>query len=71
MQYLKAILTRQAEAAISEMGLSSKPYYHAFDIFSGKYGRSDVIVNAQFKKIHTNPPIGRMILRELSNLQMW
>ena len=26
-------------------------------IYSEKYGRSDVIVNAQFKKIHTQPPI--------------
>ena len=26
-------------------------------IYSEKYGRSDVIVNAKFKKIHTHPPI--------------
>ena len=57
MQYLKTSLTGQSRAAISVMGLSSQSYYHAWDILCEKYGRSDVIVNAQFKKIHTHPPI--------------
>ena len=57
MQYLKTSLTGQAKAAISGMGFSSQSYYHAWDILCEKYGRSDVIVNAQFKKIHTHPPI--------------
>ena len=39
------------------MGFSSKSFYHAWDILPDKYGRSDVIVNAQLKKIHTHPPI--------------
>ena len=39
------------------MGFSSQSYYHAWDILCEKNGRSDVIVNAQFKKIHTHPPI--------------
>ena len=55
--YLKTSLTGQAKAAISGMGFSSQSYYHAWDILCEKYGRSDVIVNAQFKKIHTHPPI--------------
>ena len=57
MQYLKTSLTGQAKAAISGMGFSSQSCYHSWDILCEKYGRSDVIVNAQFKKIHTNPPI--------------
>ena len=57
MQYLKTSLTGQAKAAISGMGFSSQSYYHAWDILCEKYGRSDVIVNTQFKKIHTHPPI--------------
>ena len=57
MQYLKTSLTGQAKAAISGMGFSSQSYYHAWNILSDKYGRSDVKVNAQFKKIHTHPPI--------------
>ena len=57
MQYLKTSLTGQAKAAISGIGFSSQSYYHAWDILCEKYGRSDVIVNAQFKKIHTHPPI--------------
>ena len=57
MPYLKTSLTGQAKAAISGMGFSSQPYYHAWDILCEKYGRSDAIVNAQFKKIHTHPPI--------------
>ena len=57
MQYLETSLTGQAKAAISGMGSSSQSYYHARDILCEKYGRSDVIVNAQFKKIHTHPPI--------------
>ena len=57
MQYLKTSLTGQAEAAISGMGFGSQSYYHAWDILCEKYGRSDVIVIAQFKKIHTHPPI--------------
>ena len=57
VHYLKTSLTSQAKAAISGMGFSSQPYYHAWDILCEKYGRSDVIVNAQFKKKHTHPPI--------------
>ena len=57
MQYLKTRLTGQAKAAISGMGVSSQSYYHAWDVLCEKYGRSDVIVNAQFKKIHIHPPI--------------
>ena len=47
----------QAKAAISGMGFSSQSYYQAWDILCEKYGRSDSIVNAQFKKIHTHAPI--------------
>ena len=57
MQYLKKSLTGQAKAAISGLGFSSQSYYHAWDILCEKYVRSDVTVNAQFKKIHTHPPI--------------
>ena len=57
MQYLKTSLTGQAKAEISGVGFSSQSYYHALDILCEKYDRSDVIVNAQFKKIHTHPPI--------------
>ena len=57
MQNLKTSLTSQANAAILGMGFSSKSYYHAWDILCEKYGRSDVIVNAQLKKMHTHPPI--------------
>ena len=57
MQYLKTSLTGQAKAAISGMGFCSQSYYHAWDILCEKYGRSDFIVNAQFKKIHTHPPV--------------
>ena len=57
MQYLKTNLKGQVKAAISGMGFSSQSYHHTWDILCEKYGRSDVIVNAQFKKIHTNPPI--------------
>ena len=54
---LKTSLTGQSKAAISGMRLSSQSYYHAWDLLCEKYGRSDVIVNAQFKKILTHPPI--------------
>ena len=57
MQYLKASLTGQAKAAIKVLGFSSQSNYYDWDIFFEKYGRSDVIVNAQFKKIHTHPPV--------------
>ena len=57
MQYLKTSLKGQAKAAISGMGFSSQSYYHAWDILCEKYGRSDFIVNAQFKKMHTHPPV--------------
>ena len=57
MQYLKTSLTGQAKATISGMRLSSQSHYYARDILCEKYGRSDVIVNAQIKKIHTHPPI--------------
>ena len=57
MQYLQTSLTGQAKPTTSGMGLSSQSYYHAWDIHCEKYRRSDVIVNAQFKKIQTYPPI--------------
>ena len=57
MQYLKTSLTGQATAAKSQTGFSSQSYYHAWDILCEKYGRSVVIVNAQFKKTHTHAPI--------------
>ena len=57
MQYLKTSLTGQAKAAISGMGFSSQSYYHAWGILCEKYSRSDVLVNVQFKKIHSHPPI--------------
>ena len=57
MPYLKTSLTGQAKAAISGTGFSSQPYYHAWDILCEKYGRSNVIVNAQFKKYILKPPI--------------
>ena len=57
MQNFKTSLTGQAKAAISGTGFCSQSYYHALDILCEKYGTSNVIVNAQFKKIHTHPPI--------------
>ena len=39
------------------MGFSSQSYYHAWDILCETYGRSEIIVNAQLKKLHTHPPI--------------
>ena len=39
------------------MGFSSQSYHHAWDILYENYVRSDVTVKAQFKKIHTHPPI--------------
>ena len=57
MRYLKTSLTGQAKAAISGMGFSLQSYYHAWDILCENYGRSDVIVNAQFRKLHTHSPI--------------
>ena len=57
MQYLKTSLTGPTKAAVSGMGFSSQSYYHAWDILCEKYGRSDVKVNAQFKKIYNHPPI--------------
>ena len=57
MQYLKTSLTGQVKAAVLGTGISSQSYYHAWDLLCEKYGRSDVIDNDQFKKIHTHPPI--------------
>ena len=57
MQYLKTSLTGQAKEAISGMGFSSQSYYNAWDVLCEQYGRSDVLVKAQLKKIHTHPPV--------------
>ena len=38
------------------MAFGSKSNYHAWDILCEKYGSPSVIDNAQFKKIHTDPP---------------
>ena len=70
MQYLKASLTKHAKFATSGMGFKSQSYYHAWDTLFQKYGRSNVSVKAHFKKMHTHPRVGTIILRETSNLQM-
>ena len=59
IQYLKTSLKGQAKAAISGMGFNLQSCNHVLDILCEKYGRSDVIVNAQFKKLHSHPPIRR------------
>ena len=56
MLYLKTSLTGQAKAAIPGMGFSSQSYHYAWDTLCENYGRSDVIVNAHFTKMHTYPP---------------
>ena len=72
MQYLKTSVTGQAKAAISGMGFGSRSYYHAWDILCEKYGRSDFIVNAQFKKKYILIlQFDMTILRASSNSQMW
>ena len=76
MQYMKTSRSCQAKAGISGIEFSSLSWHLAWDKLCEKYGRSDVIVNAQFKKTHI--PIirfGPTILWALSNLelglQMW
>ena len=63
MQYLKTSLTGQAKAVISGMGFSSQSYYNAWDILCEKYGRSDVTVNSQFKKLHSSSSVARRFCR--------
>ena len=57
MQYLKTNLTGQAKTTILEMKFSSQQYYHDWDTLCEKNGRSHVIVDVQFKKIHTYPTV--------------
>ena len=57
MQPLKTSLTGQAKAAISGMEFSSQSYCHVWDTICEKYGRSDVIINPQIKKIRTHTQI--------------
>ena len=39
MQYLKTSSTDRSKSAISGRGVSSRTYYHAWDILCEKYGR--------------------------------
>ena len=55
MQYLKTTLTGPTKAAKLRKGFNSKSYYRAWHILCEKYGRSDVIVNTNFKRIHAHP----------------
>ena len=70
MQCLKTSLTGQAKLAISRVGISSQTDYQTWDMPCEKHGRSDVLVNAQFKKIPAHPLFGHNLLRELLSLQM-
>ena len=69
IQYLKTSLSGQAKSAISGMGISSQSYYHACDILCEKYGKSDVTFNAEFKKIHTHPPIRRDVSTSIVEIE--
>ena len=47
----------QAKAAKFGMGFSSQSHYYAWDTLCEKLSRSDVKLNAQFKKIHIRAPV--------------
>ena len=52
MQYLKTLVTGKAKAAIDGMGYSGQMYHVAWQTLEHDFGRPELVVNAQLRKIH-------------------
>ena len=51
MVYLKTLVTNKAKAAIEGMGYSGQTYHLAWQTLKHDYGRPELVVNAQLRKI--------------------
>ena len=52
MKFLKSLLNGKAKAAIEGMGFSGQMYQVAWQTSEHDFGRPELLVSAQFKKIH-------------------
>ena len=52
MKYLKTLLNGKAKAAIEGMGFSGRMYQVAWQTLEHDFGRLELVVNAQLRKIH-------------------
>ena len=55
MNYLKTLVSGRAKAAIEGMGYNAGTYKIAWDILSRDFGRPELIVNSQLKRLHSYP----------------
>ena len=55
MKYLKTLVTGKARAAIEGMGYNGSMYRIAWETLSRDFGRPELVVNAQLRKIHSYP----------------
>ena len=68
MNYLKTLVTGEAKIAFEGMGCSGRMYHVAWRILEHDSGRTDLIVNAQLRKIHAYPFIKPHNLLEILRL---
>ena len=54
MNYLKTIVTGRAKSSIDGMGYSGGMYQVAWQTLEQDFGRPELVVNAQLKRIHSN-----------------
>ena len=55
MKYLKSLLNGKAKAAIEGMGFSGQMYQVAWQTLDHDFGRPELVVNAQLRKVHDYP----------------
>ena len=55
MNYLKTLVTGKAKAAIEGMGYSGQMYHVAWQTLAHDFGRPELFLNAQLRRIHAYP----------------
>ncbi len=57
MQLLKTLVTGKAEEAIAGLGFWGEMYHAAWNIRVTNFGNPQIVLNAQLKKVFSQPPV--------------
>ena len=57
MNHLKTMVTGKAKEAIAGLGYTAEMYNVAWNVLVQKFGKPQMVVNAQLKRIYSFPPM--------------
>ena len=57
MNHLKTMVTGKAKAAIAGLGYTAEMYNMAWNVLVRNFGKPQMVVNAQLKRIYSFPPM--------------